>query len=53
MVFLGLIVIAVLIAGIILKNPFLLGISPILFLIVHIIRYNKMMSFAENLAAVN
>lgn len=53
MVISGLFLIAELTAAIILKNSVLIGLFPLFLLLAHIIRYNKMMSFAEDLAAIN
>lgn len=51
MVMLGILLAVELVFGVVLKNILLLGLFPVLVLIAHVLRYNRMMSFAEGLAA--
>lgn len=47
MVFMGIIIIAVFVTGLLTDHPVLLAIAPVLFLIAHGIRYNSMMAYVE------
>ncbi len=48
MVFIGLCIIAVFIAGILIKNAILVSITPLLIAVTHAWRYNTMMAYVEH-----